>query len=225
MVKDRTQLLDSLVDDLAPVRPAPGLSLSAGAWLLASLVYVVLVSWLLGPLRPGALGQLVGAPQFSLEMLAGLVGIVLGAGALFLSAVPGRRARPLALLSALALAVWLALLLAGFWYPALDTGMAGKRPHCYLETLLYALPPLMLGLWQVRRLYPLRPVQTALGVGLVAGLLSAWYMQLACMYEPAHGVVLHLLPGLLAVPLAGVVALVWKGPRRQATGSARAGTA
>jgi hypothetical protein len=112
------------------------------------------------------------------------------------------------------LAAWLALMIAGFWFPALDTGMSGKRPHCNLETILYALPPLLLGLWQVRRLYPLRPVQTALAVGLAAGLFGAWYMQLACMYEPAHGLVLHLLPGLSTVPLAGALAYFWLGKRR-----------
>ncbi len=213
MVKDRKQLLDTLVADLEPVAPAPRLSLTVVAWLLASLGYIAVVSWMLGPLRPGALGELVAVPQFSFEMGAGIAGIVLAAVALFLSSVPGRRARPLAVVSALALAVWLAMLLLGFWHPALDSGMAGKRPHCYLETLLYALPPTLLGLWQVRRFYPLRPVQTAMAVGLVAGLFSAWYMQLACMYEPAHGIVFHLVPGLLAAPLAGVVAFVWKGPR------------
>jgi hypothetical protein len=214
MVRDRTQLLDTLVADLVPVTPAPRLSVSAGTWLLASLVYVAVASWLLGPLRPGALLQLIGAPQFSLEMFAGLAGIALATGALFLSAVPGRRARPLGILSALALATWLVLLVIGFWYPSLDTGMSGKRPHCYLETMLYALPPLLLGLWLVRRFYPLRPTSTALAVGLVAGLLATWYMQLACMYQTTHGLAFHLLPGLLLVPLAGVLVFCWRGKRR-----------
>ncbi len=84
--------------------------------------------------------------------------------------------------------------------------MLGKRPHCFVETLFYALPPLVLGCYLTRRLFPLRPLRTAMAVGLAAGMLPALYMQLACMYIPDHILKFHIAPGLgvaaVAVPLA-----------------------
>jgi len=56
----------------------------------------------------------------------------------------------------------------------------------------------------------LRPVRTAMSVGLVAGMLPALYMQLACMYEPLHILAFHILPGLLMVGVAAAIATRWQ---------------
>ena len=80
--------------------------------------------------------------------------------------------------------------------------MLGKRDHCVVETLLFALPPACLALFLTRRLYPLKPVRSALLFCLVAGMLPALYMQIACMYAPLHIIQMHIVPGLL-VALAG----------------------
>ena len=65
------------------------------------------------------------------------------------------------------------------------------------------------GLFLIRRLYPLSPIRTAMSVGLVAGMLPALYMQLACMYEPAHILTFHILPGLLMVGAGAGIAMKW----------------
>ena len=53
----------------------------------------------------------------------------------------------------------------------------------------------------------MRPGASLLGVGLVAGLLPALYMQFACMYAPAHILMFHIGPGLAVAGLAALAGL------------------
>ena len=102
------------------------------------------------------------------------------------------------------MALWLAQYMLGLVSPALEPSSLGKRDHCYLETMAYSLPPILVALFLVRRLYPLRFVRTAMTLGLVAGMLPALYMQLACMYDPAHILPFHLGP-IAAVAAVGAL--------------------
>ena len=90
--------------------------------------------------------------------------------------------------------------------------MLGKREHCVWETFIYALPPMLLAFVLTRRLYPLQPVHTAMYFSLAAGMMPALYMQIACMYAPAHILQFHILPGLMVVFVGAAIA--WAGRSR-----------
>jgi len=49
-------------------------------------------------------------------------------------------------------------------------------------------------------------------------MMPALYMQLACMYEPAHILSFHILPGLMMVGVGAVIAARW-GLRQADAGS------
>jgi uncharacterized membrane protein YdbT with pleckstrin-like domain len=84
--------------------------------------------------------------------------------------------------------------------------------------MVYALPPILVGIYLIRRLYALQYVRTAMSLSLAAGMLPALYMQLACMYEPAHILFLHILPGLLMVLAGAAIASLWRQHRTTAIG-------
>jgi hypothetical protein len=207
------RLIDDLSKDLAPVAAAPRIDGWALAWFVASAVYVVIVTQLFGPLRPGAFSQLVSEPRFLLECLLGVVAILWASLLAFRDAVPAALSRGFAAGGLFLVTVWLAQYLFGLYSPALEPSSLGERHYCYLETILFALPPVLAGIFLVRRLYPLHPIRTAMALGLAAGMLPALYMQLACMYEPVHILTFHILPGLTMVLVSGLIALLW---RRQA---------
>lgn len=208
-MRDTRQLIDELSSALEPASPPPPLWRLWALWLLASGAWVVLVTYWLGPIRPTALAEIQTVPRFALEMLAGLVGAVALAVAGFRVAVPGSLSRR-GLSAALALAaLWGCLLLLALVSPALEPGMLGKRDHCYLEAILCSLPPLLALLYWQRRLYTLAPWRAAALAGLAAGLLPAWYMQVACMYLPAHNLLFHLGPALLTAACAPLLLQLW----------------
>jgi hypothetical protein len=198
------QLIDSLVADLAPRRRAPRPGLIALAWLTAAALHVVAVTALFGPLRPDAFHQLANEPRFLLESLLGIAAIASVGVVAFYSAVPAALNRRWQQVALGLMGAWILNYVVGLQYPALEPSMLGKRDLCFLETLVYAIPPLAVALLLLRRLYPLQPLRSAMLAGLVAGMLPALYMQIACMYAPAHILQFHILPGMVVVPIATV---------------------
>lgn len=206
------ELISTLSSDLAPVTPVTHVMGMAMAWFLFSAVFVVGVTWVLGPSRPGAFAQLASEPRFLLETLLGVVSIAWVGLAAFRSAIPAGLTRKFTLTGLILMALWLAQYVIGFLSPALEPSALGKRGHCFSETLVYSLPPILAGVFLVRRLFPLRYVRTAMTLSLAAGMIPALYMQLACMYESSHILSHHVLPGLLMVFAGAAIATLWHRP-------------
>lgn len=203
------KLIASLSTELAPVRPPPPLGLTSVFWLLASLGFVIGITAWFGPIRPNALTQLATEPRFLLETGLGAVAIAFIGVMAFRSAVPGATTRTGVLIGAGLMVLWLANYVLDLAYPALEPSMLGKRDHCFTETLLFALPPVGLALLLSRRFYPLQPVYSASLFCLAAAMLPALYMQIACMYVPAHILQFHILPALLVTLLGTGCAWAW----------------
>ena len=208
-MKDHSDLIASLSGQLEPVKPAPDINFVAMVWLLFSAVYLVAVTHWFGPIRSTALDQLALYPRFALESLAGLVAIVLVCLAAFRAVVPGLASSRLVTVAAGLTLLWIGSYIVGLASPALEPSMLGKRDHCFLETVVYAVPPLLAALYLGRRFYPLRPLRTAASLGLAAGMMPALYMQIACMYEPGHILAFHIAPGLAVAAVGLALAWAW----------------
>jgi len=202
-------LISNLSSKLEPVSAPPNINRLALVWFASSAIYVVAVTQLFGPIRPNAITQLGTEPRFALETMMGVAAILWFSLLAFRSAIPAALSRQFAVAGMVLMALWLAQYVIGFVSPTLEPSSLGARHHCYIETMVYSLPVILTGLFFVRRLYPLRPVRTAMSISLVAGMLPALYMQLACMYEPAHILAFHILPGLFMVGVGAGIAAWW----------------
>ena len=203
MANDRQQLIDALVRDATPVRWWQRATVSSGVWLVASLIYVAIATLASAPLRDGVFQQLISHPAFALEMATAVLAVVTVTHVAFATGVPGRVSRTRAwTLTGLALTAWLAFFAYGLVEPALTPSMAGKRHLCYVETMTLSLPPLLLGLVMLRRLYPVARSLTGFVVGAAAGMIPAAMMQLACMYIVDHVLTHHIAP-IAAVSIVG----------------------
>jgi hypothetical protein len=208
-VNKHETLISNLSSDLAPVSPPGNINMLAISWFLLSAVYVVGVIHLFGPVRSGAFSQLATEPRFLLETMLGTMAILWVSLLAFRSAVPARLSKQFAAAGMVLMALWLAQYVIGFVSPALEPSQLGKRTYCYLETLVYSLPVILAGLYFVHRLHSLRPLRTAMSIGLAAGMMPALYMQLACMYEPLHILAYHILPGMVMVGVGAAIAMRW----------------
>jgi len=213
-LNEREQLIEDLSRDLAPVRRAPDINRLALAWLVASAILVVAVTHLVDPIRPGAYSQLAAKPRFLFETLLGVAAIAWTGLLAYRAAVPGELTRKFAVGGFALMALWLAQYVAGLVSPALEPSTLGARDYCYLETMIYAFPPLLAAVFLVRRLYPLHYTRTAMSLALASGMMPALYMQIACMYVPTHILEFHILPGLSMVLLGAAVSVLWRPLRR-----------
>ena len=209
-MRNRDELLDSLTSGLVPVSPAPNPVVLAAVWLFVSAAYVVLVTHFLGPIRPTALQQLQSEPRFMLEMLLGIMAAVGLAVVAVRAASPAALGRGLAAAVGVLMALWLGGFVLGLFSPVLEPSMVGKRDHCFVETFVYAIPPLLALLYWQRRFYPLQPGKAAVLAGLSAGVLPALYMQIACMYNPAHILAFHVGPALAVAAVAPLLLKLWR---------------
>jgi len=199
------ELIAKLTAELTPVRVASPPLRIAGLWWLGSWLFVIIVTLLTGPLRPGAFVQLVTNAQFAAESLVGFLAAALIAAWAFEDSIPGTRRGGLLYAGLVAAALWLIAYVVGLEYPALEPSMAGKRAGCVLQTLLFAGPPMTVGIWLTKRNYfPLAPLRSAALIGLAGAMLPALFMQFACMYDPAHILRYHILP-IPGVVVAGVI--------------------
>ena len=205
MSKSRQQLIAELSGDLRHSPRAGRTADMAAYWLMFNFIIAALLIYLTGPFRAGSLEQMLVHPQFLFESVTGLAAIIMLAMTAVRSGIPSNSTRLKRFLPALLLiSIWLGFYVVGIWTPALEPSREGARQsHCYLETVFYGLPSLILGLYIIRRLWPLNGAWTGLMVGLAAGATPALLMQFACMYMPVHIITSHLLPGLLL----GVVGL------------------
>jgi hypothetical protein len=205
MSSRQQELIAKLTAELKPVKTAPPPLRVAGLWWLGSWVFVIAVTLLTGPLRPGAFVDLATSAQFAAESVLGFLAAALIAAWAFEDSIPGTRSRGLLYLGLVAAALWLIAYVVGLQYPALEPSMAGKRPGCALQTLLFATPPLVAGIWLTNRNYfPLAPLRSAALIGLAGAMLPALFMQFACMYDPLHILRFHILP-IPGVVAAGVI--------------------
>ena len=212
-MKKYEELIADLSRDVAAVSPAPAVDRLGVAWFVMSAVYVVVATHVIGPGRAGAFSQLATEPRFLMESLLGAAAILWISLLAFRAAIPAALTRQFAAAGFVLMALWLAQYVIGLVSPALEPSMVGKRGHCYYETMIYALPPILVGVFIIRRLYALRFVRTAMSLSLAAGMLPALYMQLACMSEPAPILSLHILPGLLMVLAGAAIAALWRQRR------------
>ena len=207
------KLIENLSRDLAPVAPVSNVNRLGLAWLVLSAIFVVVITQLVDPVRPGAFAQLAAVPRFLLETLLGVTAIAWTGLLAFRSAVPGELTRKFAVAGLVLMALWLAQYVVGLVSPALEPSDLGKRAFCYLETMIYAVPPILAAVFLARRLYPLHYTRTAMSLALAAGMIPALYMQIACMYVPSHILKFHILPGLSMALAGAAVAALWRLPR------------
>jgi hypothetical protein len=195
-----------LVADLRPVRRSAAPAAVALLWLAAGGLFVVTALLSTGSLRPGVAAELASSPRFLVESALGL-----GAGAAAIYAVARLRipdataTRGLAGPALLLLLGWGATLAYGLVDPAVDPSNAGMRPGCTRDILIVS--GLLLGptLWLAARAAPLARAWTGALAGAAAAALPASYMQLGCMYDPAHALGHHLLPVAITAALGAAL--------------------
>jgi len=197
MNRTRSALIAELVADTRVIERPGRTERVALMWLVCTCVWTALGLMLTGVFPTRAWATSAAISRYGLEIALGVATVVALTQAAFSTAIPQpgpmwRRAAPaLALLTA-----WIALHASGTIDPALAPAMSDKRAHCSIQILLIAAPALAVGLFMIKRWWPLDGAWSGALLGLAAGSAAVMLMQVACLYLPAHIVLYHFLPGV-----------------------------
>jgi hypothetical protein len=176
-------------------------------WFAAA--FIISAAWMhaVQVFRPGFVSQLAHHPFFLLEIASALLLAAAGAYAAFVHAIPGERiARGTSILLWVLTSMFIISLAAGFTGLAPESSKVGARHACWLEVVVYGATVLVVFLLMIRRGWVRFSLNRGLFYGVVAGLIPAALMQLACMYDPMHGVRFHYLPVVFLIP-AGLLVM------------------
>lgn len=198
-------LIDSLTRDLEPSqRTIMSANGATALWLLIYLPLLIAVMWWLAPFRETVVSQLLTTPRFAFETVLGLLSCLLLTYCAIKSSIPGGLARGIQWLTLAVTVSWIGHISLGFYFPTLEPSMAGKRDQCYFEAFYYSVPgSIALNILVLRR-YAITPLVSGLFAGAAAGLLTAFMMQLACMYDAYHGLSHHILPAVVVAIVSAV---------------------
>jgi len=218
MNQTRNDVINQLVEDLPTGNIRWVGTTQTIVWLILGTIMTVVLTIMAGPLRPGVGEQLVSEPRFLLETILGVVAITSAGVVAIKTAVPAGNHAKLVVFTVIAMILWLSNYVIGLYFPTMELGMLGKRAHCLWETILFALPTMAMGFWIVKRGYVLNWPLAGFAIGLVAGFIPGYLMQLACMYDARHILTAHIAPvfvvGILGA-LVGVSIQYWSNrPRR-----------
>lgn len=169
---DTQHLIDTLVDDSAPIRRLPRPWVRCALWLAIAVPYLALIVVMMSP-RPD-LATKFAESRFLIEQLAALATAVTSAIAAFAATVPGYN-RKVLFLPVIPLAVWLGVLGQGCISAWLHLGPAGLSLQsdwiCLPAIALAGAVPAIAMVVMLRRGAPMMPYLTvALGALASAGL-------------------------------------------------------
>jgi len=201
-VKDKANidLIESLSNQLTPVKVLWSAEKRFGLWLLAHTLWIFVLMVGIQPFRSTFM-QDFSHPQFVLEMIMLLVAVFVAGYFSFLSVVPGAVKPERLKLSVAPFLVLILLLLYGIWSPFKVHTSLGMRSYCDIEILVYSLIPLLHVFFLAKKGFFMDRKWTLACATLASALIPALLMHLACMYEPTHILIYHLGPVLLVALL------------------------
>ena len=179
-------LIHALGAELAPVRRLRSPLQRAIGWtvLLALLAVLLARHYGLTPM----LTRWAGAPDLAWAGLGAVLTAIVAGWVAFSLGVPGRSVRR----------AWLVLPPALLWigasgmgclrdWVAPDTEVAtlAQTHGCFAFILTFSLPLSVLMVWLLRRAYPLRPVLTAVMIGLASAAASASLLEICHEFDAA----------------------------------------
>ncbi len=196
-------LIDALGAELAPVRRLPPPWRRAAGWLLvvAAIAAVLLERYGVG----GMLRRWAGAPDLAWAGIGAVLTAATAAWAAFSLGVPGRSPR-WALLPLPPALLWIGASGLGClreWI-APDTLLAG--PHqaggCLFFIVSFSVPLSALLIWLLRRACPLRPLLTAVLIGLASAAASASLLEICHEFDAAFtDLLMHALAVAIVIAL------------------------
>lgn len=205
MSSNQGQFIENLARDLKPKRYWRP-QWRALTWGLTALALNTLALLLVQSFRPGFFAQLVEHPRFLLEIASALFMACFFIYYVFLDLVPGQRLSNWMRWSLpVFLFVFLLSLYESFGTASPETSSIGARAHCLEELIIYGLMTLgTFCYFAFRSPFPLTR-SGYFSMGLASAIFPGTLMQLACMYSPQHGLMVHYGPvfvmGLLSLAL------------------------
>lgn len=185
----KEDLIRTLTENCAPVRPLAHPAWRALVWFAVSLCYVAVVAVVMG-IRPDLLAK-IADPRFATELAAAFLTSVVAAAGAFSAGCP---ARPVweRFVFVFFFLIWAGALAVGCWRDVEAFGLTGLLSHsdiyCLPTILAISIPTALLILSMVKRGAPIAPFVTIGLAALASTALAAAALRLSFREDAAASV-------------------------------------
>ncbi|WP_109124769.1 NrsF family protein [Dyella sp. C11] len=179
-------LIQTLGEQLTPVRRLPPPWRRTLGWLLAVAVMAAVLLWHFGASH--MVQRWIASPDIAIAGLGAVVTAICAAWAAFTLGVPGRSWR-WGLLPLPGLVVWVVASGLGCLHdwlgPSAHIARINEASDCLVFIISFSVPLSALLIWLLRRACPLRPVLTAIMIGLASAAASAALLEICHAFAVA----------------------------------------
>jgi len=204
LARDKNKFIGNLVADLKPVRPLPSPGVRTGLWYALVVTATVMITYGVQEFRPNFWEQLTRFPRLDFELVTGAAWVLVLFYSIFVSNIPGEKISPaVKTLNIVLSSLFAGSVITGFFMESPEASRLGSRSLCDVEVLIYGGGALAGFLFLLQRGIIVSDRWDRWRVGWAAGLVSALTMQLACMYDPLHGLLFHFGPAFILALLGG----------------------
>ena len=197
--KQTKNLIEELAQETAPVKPAMSPVLKTCLFVIAALLYISFMVWAFYTPRQDLISKF-STLSFGIEQFIALLVGVLAAAATFWIATPGKegektlRYAAVLLLLLLSCCIFFGEDLHGSFH-SIDFNTLLHGAHCSVDIMIFALPPLILLLYLIKKLAPTSPALAGLFAALSVTAFGYFAVRSTCAQDSVqHQMLSHLVP-------------------------------
>ena len=194
MKHSQSEFIDQLLVDQSSIRASSSSLSRLIVWGLFSSIFLFLLYKFLWGFRPrfySEFSDLFFLAESMLPFLASFWALSFA----FKLGTPGRAAPPpLLAISAVLMFFYILFQAINYLQPSGVYTMAGKRPMCHVEIMVYSTALWGVFIFLMRTAAPVKKRTQSFLIGFSCASLNVGMMQISCMYEPLHILKLHVGP-------------------------------
>jgi len=188
--KQTKNLIEELAKKAEPVKQAMSPLLKTGIFVLISLLYIAFMVWAFYTPRQDFISKLSTLAFGTEQFIALLIGVLAAAASLWIS-TPGKAGgKPLKYTAGGLLVLLIITLLFGEdmhnSFHALDMNMLLRGTHCSFDIMVFALPPLFLLFYLIKKLAPTKPALAGFFAVLSVVAFSYLAIRATCAQDNIH---------------------------------------
>ncbi len=188
--KNLNMKIDSLVDELSPVKRIFPPKLRAFLFIVANLLMIGSAMLALSPIRP-TLYQEMTNNLFQLEIVLFITSFIITSYFSFLAIIPGGIRRSRVKFIFIPLLALITLLFYQMIFNEVPSHISSKRSACEIEIIVASLIPLAQFIYFLRQDYFSQGIWSYIPISLCSTLIPAFLIHFMCQKNYQHILVIH----------------------------------
>ncbi|AYF43580.1 PF06532 family protein [Halobacteriovorax sp. BALOs_7] len=202
------KLINSLVDDLKPIKPLPAPWIRTLVWMGSQIIISVVAIYLSSPIQLKYISNI----QFLLQVIVANIALLVGGYLVFANSIPGLLSEKKNLISFIPFLLLFLLLGINYFFPTNFPVEEHHRPHCLLELSILMVIGFAQNYYMLKKGFIAFERSMLTLSFLTSAMIPIIILYFACSFSTEHLLVSHYLP-VAVITGVGVLFLKFKNKK------------